>query len=263
MIVVYAMGGGLGHLARARRVLEALGAPGECAAVITASPMNEVLRFDPDVELIVAPRDRARFPAWLRDRLRGLAPDTVVVDAFPLGLLGELADARILPAARLVHVARLLRWDAYRAACPGAPRRYDATFAVEPLTPPHAAFLEAHSHRVERLSLAASAPLEIEQGAPWLVSHSGPDDEIERLRAFAEREARRRGERARIVVRSPRRAPVHEGPCGMLVTACGFNSMLEGAALGDRHLFLPLPRRYDHQPLRAARRRRALREARA
>ncbi len=263
MIVVYAMGGGLGHLARARRVLEALGTRGERAAVMTASPMNDALRFDPQVEVIVAPRDRARFPAWLRDRLRGLAPDTVVVDAFPLGLLGELADPRILPDARLVHVARLLRWDAYRAACPGTPRRFDATFAVEPLTPPHADFLEAHSHRVERLALVASAPVEIAPGAPWLVSHSGPDDEIERLRAFAEREAGRRGERARIVVRSPRHLPVHEGPCGALVTACGFNSMLEGAALGERHLFLPLARRYDHQPLRAARRQRELREARA
>lgn len=261
MIVVYAMGGGLGHVARARRVIDALGAPGERAAVITASPMAGALRFDPEVELLVAPRDRARFPAWLRDRLRALAPDTMVVDAFPLGLLGELADPGVLPDARLVHVARLLRWDAYREACPGTPRRYDATFAVESLTPAHVAFLEAHSRRVERLSLAASVPVVIEPGAPWLVSHSGPDEEIERLRAYAEREARRRGERVRVVVRSPRRAVVHEGPCGALVTACGFNSMLEGAALGERHLFLPLARRYDHQPLRAARRRRELREA--
>lgn len=263
MIVVYAMGGGLGHLARARRVLEALGAPGERAVVITASPMAGAMRFDPDTELLAAPRDRARFPAWLRDRLRALAPHTVVVDAFPLGLLGELADPSILPDARLVHVARLLRWDAYRTACPGTPRRYDATFAVESLTPPHAAFLHAHSRRVERLSLASRAPVALEPGAPWLVSHSGPDEEIEQLRAFAESEAMRCSERARIVVRSPRHAAVHDGPCGALVTACGFNSMLEGAALGERHFFLPLARRYDHQPLRATRRRRELREARA
>ena len=39
MIAVYAMGGGLGHLARARRVLEALGRGSEPAAILTASPL--------------------------------------------------------------------------------------------------------------------------------------------------------------------------------------------------------------------------------
>ena len=47
------------------------------------------------------------------------------------------------------------------------------------------------------------------------------------------------------------------------ITACGFNSMCEGEAAGARHFFLPMARQFDNQELRAARRQRALREARA
>lgn len=67
----------------------------------------------------------------------------------------------------------------------------------------------------------------------------------------------RRGERPRFAFRTPHSPGV--AAFGALVTACGFNSMLEGAAYGARHFFLPLARTFDDQPLRAARRRRELR----
>ncbi len=257
MIVVYAMGGGLGHLARTRRVLAALEPEGTQATVITASPLAAAIPFGGNTEVIVAPRDRAAFPRWLKDTLQGLAPDTVLVDAFPLGIFGELADQSLLPEAKLVHVARLLRWNAYRSAFPGTPRRYDATFVVEALTPAHASFIRDHSARVESLALAAPAAPPLESGAPWLISHTGPQSEVDALHAFARREAARRGERPRFAFRTPG-APGFES-FGALVTACGFNSMLEGEAYGPRHFFLPLARRFDNQPLRAVRRRRELR----
>jgi predicted glycosyltransferase len=257
VIVVYAMGGGLGHLARTRRVLAALEPGGAQAAVITASPLAGAMHLGANTETIVAPRDRAAFPRWLKATLRSLAPDTVVVDAFPLGIFGELADRSVLPEARLFHVARLLRWNAYRGAFAGTPRRYDATFAVEALTPAHAAFIEQNSARVLSLSLAALEVPPLQAGAPWLISHAGPQAEVDALHAFARREAARRGERPRFAFRTPR-SPGAEA-FGALVTACGFNSMLEGQAYGERHFFLPLERTFDDQALRAARRRREMR----
>lgn len=263
MIVFYAMGGGLGHLARARSVLRALGLDHAHTAVITASDHAREIAFGTNTGIIPVPRalgaSPAKFGAWLKDALRALAPETVIVDAFPLGVLGELADHAVLPEARLLHVARLLRWDAYRTAFGGTPRRYDASFAVEALTPAHADFLAAHSLRVVPLVLEAAGSVQCEPDAPWIVSHSGPRAEVEVLQALAQRKAAESGERPRIVLRVPGAPPSGER-CAALVTACGFNSMLEGAAFGGRHFFLPLPRRFDNQPLRAARRRRTLRE---
>lgn len=263
MIVVYAMGGGLGHLARARRVLAALEPGAKRAAVISASPLAGEIAFGEHIEVIVAPRNRGAFGAWLAKTLRMLAPETIAIDAFPLGIFGELADHSVLPDAKLVHVARLLRWEAYRAAFAGTPRRYDASFVVEALTPEHAAFIEAHSKRVATLSLGAPEPFPLQAGAPWLVSHAGSQDEVETLVAFARREAARCGESPQFVFRTPRTQPAAAGPFGALVTACGFNSMCEGEAAGARHFFLPMARQFDNQELRAARRQRTLREARA
>ena len=141
MIVAYAMGGGLGHVRRSRAVLAAL-APSVPSAILTASSLAC------GDDLIRVPRRLAGSPAafagWLRAELRALAPSAIVVDAFPLGILGELAHRRILPDVPLYHIARLLRWEAYAGAFPGTPPRYSASYAVEPLTPRHEAFLRAH-----------------------------------------------------------------------------------------------------------------------
>ena len=123
MIVAYAMGGGLGHVRRARAALAVL-APQAPHAILTAS------RLASGDDLIRVPRQLARAPAafagWLRAELRALAPAAIVVDAFPLGVVGELAQRRVLPDVPLYHLARLLRWDAYAGAFPGTPPRYTA-----------------------------------------------------------------------------------------------------------------------------------------
>lgn len=276
MIAVYAMGGGLGHVARARRVLKALS--GSRAAIFTATPLAS------GPEIVRVPRrlarSRAEFGAWLKETLRALAPSTVVVDAFPLGILGELADRSVLPDARLVHVARVLRWDAYRAAFPGAPRRYDASYAVEDLTSEHERFLREHSAVFAQLELTAGISRRAEdpfarlrqEGRPiWLLAHSGPQREVDALFALARETARREGVRPRYVAAAPRARGLpgdalrieHFAVADLfpfadrIVTACGFNSMLEAAPYRARHLYLPLERRFDDQFLRAARQSRA------
>jgi hypothetical protein len=41
----------------------------------------------------------------------------------------------------------------------------------------------------------------------------------------------------------------------MIITGCGFNAMRQTLPYRERHRFIPFPRRYDDQFLRAARRR--------
>jgi hypothetical protein len=250
-------------------------------AIITAS------RIATGDDLIRVPRRLAASPAafagWLRAELRAIAPSAIVVDAFPLGIVGELAQSRVFPQVPLYHLARLLRWDAYTRAFSGTPPRYSASYVLEPLTPRHESFLRVHSERIERMQLppddagvVADDPLvrwRVSCRPLWLVVHSGPEAEVLALLEFARRQAGADQVVPVFVVVTPVltgavRDVTHLAHANArelfpfadcIVTACGFNSMREAGALGKRHLFMPFARRFDDQRLRAARAWRAMR----
>jgi hypothetical protein len=214
VILYYALGGGLGHLTRARKVLEALELTRD-AVVLTASPFGADPRVTGDLRVLKVPRrlghDRDAFRAWLAPVLR--EADELIVDSFPAGILGELSGMTLPPAR---HVARLLRWDAYATRLDGPLPDYDVIYALEPLT---------HD-------LGPAQPLELPQapiGEPlveephWLVVHSGPQSEIDALLAHAER----------------------------VITGAGFNAVHENARWRDRHTLIPFPRPLDDQFTRA------------
>ena len=268
MIAVYAMGGGLGHLARARRVLRALGQGDARAAILTASPLAR----GPDI--VRVPRrlahSRTEFAAWLKKTLRALAPSKVVVDAFPLGILGELADPDVLPEVPACHVARILKWDAYRSAFAGTPRKYEASFIVEEIGEPHRKFLAENSNRVLPLDLFSIPESRTEnpfKRPTWLIVHSGPAAEVRALLDFASATAGKENAAPQYAVVSPRALALPEGVTRIahprawelfphadrIVTGCGFNSMLETRHWRAKHLFLPFERRFDDQALRALR----------
>ena len=267
MIAVYAMGGGLGHLARARRVLRALGHADAPAAILTASPLAR----GPDI--VRVPRrlahSRTEFAAWLKRTLRALAPSKVVVDAFPLGILGELADPGVLPEVPLIHVARLLKWEAYRKAFAGVPRSYETSFSVETLVPAHEEFLAAHSGAIRSLELPVENSRQSDpfKRPVWLVVHSGPAAEVHKLLDISQKRTKIENTSPQFVVVSPRALDLPAGVTRMaherawelfphverIVTGCGFNSMLETRPWRAKHLFLPFERRFDDQALRALR----------
>jgi len=105
----------------------------------------------------------------------------------------------------------------------------------------------------------------------WLVVHSGPADEIAELLAYARDLRRLENRNDPIVVVSP----ISPGEIDLgdalhvdvypatrlfaraarIVSACGFNVMRQTFEHRDRHGYLPLPRRFDDQFARAARRR--------
>ena len=268
MIAVYAMGGGLGHLARARRVLRALGcAPAE-AVILSASPLARGADIVPVPRRLA--RSRTEFAAWLKKTLRALAPSKVVVDAFPLGILGELADPGVLPDVPAYHIARILKWDAYRNAFAGTPRKYEASFIVEEIGGPHLEFLAANSNRIASLELSSMPESRTEspfKGPTWLIVHSGPAAEVRALLDFASATARRENAAPQYAVVSPRALDLPAGVTRIahprawelfphaerIVTACGFNSMLETRPWRAKHLYLPFERRFDDQALRALR----------
>jgi hypothetical protein len=236
MILYYAIGGGLGHLARARRVLTLLGLRNR-AAIVTASPDARVTE---EIAVIQAPRDRHA----LRPFVESLGAERIIVDAFPCGLFGELRGI----ALPLDHVARLLREP------PAHMPPFETTYVVEPLPAWHRAMLAG---RVVELDF--SATVEIATAAEmdeWLVVHSGPAEEIEELVAYARELQRIERVDAPIVV-ATRTFPIAPllASASRIVSAAGFNLMLETEPWRAKHRVLPLPRRFDDQFARAARRR--------
>lgn len=275
MVLYYALGGGLGHLTRARRVLTALGSSDE-ATLLTASRYAGDPRVTGGLPVVDVPRrlgyDRVAFRRWLAGTLRELAPDELIVDSFPGGILGELCGCD-LPPARLL--ARRLRWPAYRRRLPGPLPRYEVAHVIEPLSGLYRDALASIAPRPEPLSLAPAArgPLDdtrLDDEPHIAVVHSGPDDELGELIDLAHE--LRRGARTRVVVVSPHRPTAaarwrHVDPSArwrdvypvaphlhhaeLIVTAAGWGAMQDTEHVRDRHRFVPFPRALDDQFARA------------
>lgn len=227
MILYYAIGGGFGHLARARRVLTRLGLR-DRTVILTAVEEPEITDGIPTITC-------ADFTSFER----------LIVDAFPCGLLGELRNLDM----PMDYVARLLQWDAYAAATGAVMPHFETAYVVEPLT--HA----IDADRVVELDLSEPPEAAAEEDF-WLVAHSGSDDEVRHLTAYA-RDVQAIEEVEAPIVVARRTFPLAPllARAARIISAAGFNIMLETQPWRHKHHAVPLPRRFDDQFTRAARRR--------
>ncbi len=224
MIVVYALGGGLGHLTRVRAALATPGcihARGP-VAIVTSSPFAADPRVVDGHEVVSVPvslaRDRTGLGRFVADAFAARAPDEVIIDAFPAGILGELTAGMIPTSASVTHLARSLRWAPYAGQLPLDPPRVDTTWVLEPLEDDHLAFLQARSAEVQPFTLVTpretpcdrdGQPVTIEPDPEdpdrptWLIVHAGPPDEVDELVAYALDQARHEGADPRLVLIAP------------------------------------------------------------
>jgi hypothetical protein len=251
VILYYAIGGGLGHLVRARAVQHTLGLE-EDAAVLTASPFADDPRVVGPLPVLRVPgeldRDRVGLRRWLGGLVAAERPERLIVDAFPAGVLGELGDLDV----PVDHVARLLRWPKYARRLDGPLPRFETTYVVEPLHPDHGVALKAASERMVPLVLVdPPAPPRDDAAGAALVVHSGPDDEVDALVALA----RSTGHPV-LVARPGGDLDVHPAAAlfadaAEIVTGAGFNAMRQAAPYRERHRFIAFPRPLDDQRARA------------
>lgn len=241
MIAVYAIGGGAGHVTRARRVIDALGLRGN--AFILGTPSDP--RAAGDIPLVEIPRslegDLDAHRAWLQT----IDCERMLVDVFPAGIQGELSRFDRVP---LDFIARILRVDEYRKATNYAPwPKFETAYEVEEGAP------HVEAQRTIQLKLATPRPRDpATREAHWLIVHSGPPAEVDELVAYA-----RELTTAPIVVADTYPATDLMPGAARIVTAAGFNVMLETEPWREKHLVVPFPRRFDDQFARAARRRAA------
>ncbi|WP_436531380.1 hypothetical protein [Actinoplanes sp. HUAS TT8] len=253
MIVCYAQGGGLGHLTRIRAYLHTVHGDTP-SVVVTDSPFGA----DPRV---LGPHHS--FSGSLPAALREFRPETLVVDAFPAGVNGELSGLALPSSIRTVHLARLLRWEDYRPLM--GTTRFDETWTLEELSDGHRAHLSEISGSVAPLELV-DPPAEAggAHGA-WLIPHTGPPAEIEELIAYARECATLENRHPRLLVAAPHRPPVGVDNVDVypvwplfaeaerVISAAGFNVVRQMLPWRAKHRMLPFPRRWDDQFTRAAR----------
>lgn len=281
MLLYYAMGGGLGHLTRARAFLHTLGLE-ERAALLTSSRFADDPRVTGGLRVVRVPDaldgDRDGLRRLLERTIGELGVRRLVVDALPAGILGELALFRPPAGLELWHVARLLRWERYVADASSRLPRFERVYVVEELHPAHRHALESASEELVPIDLVdppSAAPERLARPEPpyVLVVHSGPDEETADLIACARELACSSGAPPpRLVLASPAR------PAGLppdvtwldsfpatglfvgatrIVAAAGFNTVRQTAPFRTKRFLVPYPRRFDDQFTRAVRAARA------
>lgn len=286
MKLYYAVGGGLGHLARAAAFLFSQSIPIKDVILLTASQFKAFGGLPKALKVIVIPsklsQDLEAYQVFLAETIEQYAVEEIYLDAFPLGILGEWNSFLDCPNLKFYYIARLLNWERYSPLLQDKNPRFEQVFCIEKLTIAHQKFIDAHSDDVlgislqypdSVLSLKSADILEtlrLEQKPIWLIIHSEPLEELEELLEYAFAAAKLEKLKVNFLIISQVRLKymldnlyyleatpntVIFETADRIFTACGFNLMQQTKPCQHKHKFLPFPRRYDLQFERAQQRR--------
>ena len=230
--IYYAMGGGLGHLTRARAFLYTLGLERD-AVIVADSPFAGDKRVVGDIAVVRELPDNGH----------------LVLDTFPAGLLGDIETGCV------DYVARYVRWDRY--TLPENPPRIERAYILEPLHPEQERYVRERAEVViENFELrdppAAAQELPELPPAYVMVVHSGPAWEREELLTYAHEVCQAEGVGDQIVTVDVYPATILAQRATRIFTAGGFNAMRQFGREA-RHRPLPFDRRFDDQYARVAR----------
>jgi hypothetical protein len=243
-VLYYAPGAGLGHLNRALAIGLELRDRGVDARIVTDSPFASGLSILARFPFIHIPNAR-----WRELAVACCAeskPRAIVTDTFPYGLRDEWREPASPPR---IHIARRLRVPA-----PLDPAAFACILQAEPLAPDHEALLGNAIRlpgpiRLPPQRLRTAVPRALDRDHLTLLVHSGPEEEVRQFARFA-------GTPCAIV--SPWNGIEYYPAVNLyerarrIITAAGYNSMTDGLFFRDRHLAIPMPRRYDDQHARHA-----------
>ena len=275
-VLYYALGGGLGHLTRAlaigrhfrRRTADPFLILTNCAETARIHEPADLLQLTPAPEA-----DAPALGELVRELVAAVRPAVLAVDAFPAGILGELAPVLpSLPTRRVAVLRRLQsRWVERWGLADLLPSAYDAVALVEPgaalpgaapglrcvETPPvlvrDADELLSPSEVRHRLGHPGDGPL---VGA--VVTGARPADQG--LLGVARRATLAVAPEAAVRFLTPHPGGMPAGEYAfhfpllewlpaldLVIGPAGYNLCHETAALGTPVVFVPQPRLYDDQ----------------
>jgi len=272
MIFFYALGGGLGHFLRARAVLNTFFF-GKPALILSSCKRAEEFPPLPGTALIKPPIGIKGqvFVDWLEGLFQLHSPELLCVDAFPLGLFGEIPGLAMSSVKKKFLFARLINFPAYHRACGKASFLYDRAYLCETLTAMHLRELSRYSIDLREIELiephVSSHAYALPRRPFWLVDHSGSLEELESLLEYQRELARLEQFEGQTFIHSietglsllPHEAlseflftPLLYPFASRIFTACGFHAMREAQQFPEKHSFVPFERKFDDQFIRAA-----------
>src|SRR5271165_2544268 len=254
MWLIYALGGGWGHLTRAVALARAVGGQAPVRIVTNCPYADFIRRCVPEIDV--------RTVVSREETISALAGcECLIVDTFPRGLLGELADSVRRPAFRKVLVARDLNPE------------YVESFALRSFVAEHydlillpgegEAFADLPCAQLTDPWLAAPVPaLEAHRSTALICASGNPDEQ-----AWYGEVAALLGEEMPVRCVSPTcpagcppalwqaHWPALDlfGRAAVVVGGAGYNTVYETRAAGVPLIARCWPRLYDRQGLRAAR----------
>ena len=266
------MGGGLGHLTRARAFLQMLGVENE-TAIITASNFAFDKRVVGNTKIIhideTFSRNKKDYQKHLANIFDKINPKTLFLDAFPAGIVSEFADFDF-GETKTQYLARLIRWENYSPLIKNFSNKFEKIFILEELEKEHLEFIKNNSESIENFELIYP---QVENKIPkqkkpfWLIVHSGEESEIIELVKYAEEMREIERAKANLLLVSPQTLNLKLPdfvqkdiyPASSLFesaerifTACGFNAIKQTEKFREKHFFIPFERRFDDQFKRAA-----------
>lgn len=270
MKLVYAMGGGMGHLYRAWILTQQFAF--STFKVITSNSL--ATRFFSEEQLLfIDPNDYVKsWERFVEQQLPKIQPEAFYIDTFPIGLVGELSLLS-RHSVSLHYVARRLKWKEYEKVLQSTNIKFDSTLVLEPLEAAHADFIKNNSERIEVLQLHYPPPqpdaITVDHvpldGKIWLVVHAFNKHEMEALLHYAQEAARLEAVQPYFLVLSDQHVNVVNGRCmyypavadwfpiaDRIFIGAGFNSVQQVLPFLERTTMIPFPRKYDDQVWRAA-----------
>jgi UDP:flavonoid glycosyltransferase YjiC (YdhE family) len=245
-ILIYALGGGWGHVTRAAGLALAIG-PAARVRILASSPYLEIVRAAmPELEIEAV------------SRMAPEDPDVLVVDTFPRGLGGELVD--LLPSLRALKVLihrdlkpEYVSWGGLRTFVPA---HYDGV-----LCPGERGLLADLPQAVLTAPWLVRPPVAVKPGVDVVVCAGGNADEIPwygEVAALLAGHVEVRCLAPELPPGCPPELWIRYWPsidwianARAVVGGAGYNTVNECRALAVPLIARPWPRKYDRQRLRA------------
>lgn len=270
MILYYALGGGVGHIMRAARIARYYQLETSFQILTNSACASNLF---PGCNILKLPDACIQNPQAISNHLQELLKQqsyqSFWVDTFPFGLFGELDISALTKLAPCHYVARYVKWPEYAGKLK-TEGQFAEAHIVDFLHRDQQTFIHHRANEVHNVVLDNSSTIPVKNAGnypgAWLILHSGNQEELDELVSYALDIAERENCQPKLIVASQHRPTspvdtlissiphaVNLDSVARVISACGYNTMLELAPYRHKHHFMPFPRRYDDQFLRAAR----------
>ena len=186
MIVYYAMGGGLGHLNRARKVLSKLNLTGPIKIITACKYANLIFNEE---HIFQVQGNAGHYLTGSLDETHNIMTQAshFITDCFPFGILAELDFNYLNKDATRIHITRAMDWRKYRDKIKIFNKIYCHTYYVEEIEKEHFSDLNRLSSKIDYLEIDFSPKERLRMSSRnySLIVHSGPEEEIIQLCEYA------------------------------------------------------------------------------